>query len=413
MSLATSGTDAVDDLAADEANPHWSGVFAMAVCVFSVIASEFMPVSLLTPLAADLHITEGMAGEGISVSAIFAVLTSLSLSSVAGGLSRKTVLLGLTILMCLSGAIIGLAPDFFVYLVGRALVGVVVGGFWALASATAMRLVPPAQVPRALAVFNGGNALATIVAPPVGSYLGAAVGWRGAFFCLVPIAVVAFVWQAFSLPPMRPERHSKPVSSLALLRRPAVALGMLAVCVFFMGQFTLFTYVRPFLESVTHVDATTLSLVLLAMGAAGFVGNVVIGALGRFDVHRVLVAIPLVMAVIALALPGVEGTTATVCLLALWAFVATPAPVAWWSWLARALPSDAEAGGGLIVAVIQLAIGIGSAIGGLLFDGVGYRSTFGLSAVLLLGAAALAALTARADLSRSSRADESYLGETR
>lgn len=68
---------------------------------------------------------------------------------------------------------------------GRALIGVVVGGFWSLSAATAMRLVPPQQLPRALAVFNGGNALATVIAAPLGSYLGSIIGWRGAFFLLV------------------------------------------------------------------------------------------------------------------------------------------------------------------------------------------------------------------------------------
>lgn len=62
-----------------------------------------------------------------------------------------------------------------------------------------------------------------------------------------------------------------------LLRRPAVALGMAAVGLFFMGQFMLFTYLRPFLETVTNTRASTLSFVLLVIGVAGFVGTAVIG----------------------------------------------------------------------------------------------------------------------------------------
>lgn len=151
----------------------WSGVFAMSLCVFALIASEFMPVSLLTPIASQLRITEGMAGQGVAMSGAFAVLTSLSIAALSRNLNRKTLLLGLTAAMCLSGAVVGLARDYTTYLIGRALIGVVVGGFWSMSAATAMRLVPLAEVPRALAIFNGGNALATIVAAPLGSYLGA------------------------------------------------------------------------------------------------------------------------------------------------------------------------------------------------------------------------------------------------
>jgi predicted MFS family arabinose efflux permease len=100
----------------------WSAVFALSLCVATLVASEFMPVSLLTPIAADLHLTEGQAGQTIAVSGVFAVLTSLFIS---------------------------------VLMAGRALVGVAIGGFWSLSAATVMRLVPAADVPRGLAILNG------------------------------------------------------------------------------------------------------------------------------------------------------------------------------------------------------------------------------------------------------------------
>lgn len=377
---------------------HWGGVFAMSLCVFALIASEFMPVSLLTPIAADLHVSEGMAGQGIAISGAFAVLTSLSVPWLAGGIDRKTLLLALTALMAVSGAVVGLASSYLIYMVGRALIGVVIGGFWSMSAAAAMRLVPAGQVPRALAVFNGGNALATVIAAPLGSYLGSVMGWRGAFFCLVPVAAIALLWQWISLPAMA-ARERAPGSGRVfkvLARRP-VALGMAACGAFFMGQFALFTYVRPFLETVTRADVSTLSLILLAVGVAGFIGTAMIGAVLERSLYGALIVIPVLMAVIALALiPLGASVIAVAALLGLWGLLATSAPVGWWSWIAAAMPDDAEAGGGLMVAVIQLSIALGSTVGGLLFDAAGYRSTFVASAAVLLLAALLAFLTARA-----------------
>ncbi|SPS01595.1 MFS transporter [Cupriavidus taiwanensis] len=380
---------------------NWGGVFAMTLCVFALIASEFMPVSLLTPMAADLHVTEGLAGQGIAISGAFAVLTSLFIAALAGGMNRKTLLLGLTALMAVSGAVIALAPNYLAYMAGRALIGVVVGGFWSMSAATAMRLVPPGQVPRALAIFNGGNALATVVAAPLGSYLGAVIGWRGAFFCLVPVALIAFAWQWISLPAM-PVAARGSGSGLRLLRQPRVALGMLGASIFFMGQFTLFTYVRPFLETVTRVEVSSLSLILLVIGVTGFIGTMAIGAALRRGFYATMIAIPVVMAGIALALVAFGGkTAAVVVLLGLWGLVATAAPVGWWAWIARTFPTDAEAGGGLLVAVVQLAIALGSTVGGMLFDRNGYQSTFAASAALLMIAALLTWLTARSEAARA------------
>jgi predicted MFS family arabinose efflux permease len=379
--------------------PHksWGAVFAMSLAAFVLVASEFMPVSLLTPIAADLHITEGQAGQGISVSGLFALFTSLLIASVATRVERKPLLLSLTLLMILSGTVVAFAPNYWVFMIGRALIGVAIGGFWSLSAATAMRLVPDDQITRAMAIVNGGNALATVIAAPLGSFLGALIGWRGAFLCIIPVAVVASVWLLFSLPAMKSQSDSGTGNVFRLMKSLPVALGMVAVSIFFMGQFMLFTYLRPFLETVTHVSVSMLSLMLLVLGLAGLAGTFLIEALLKNGLHRTLVVIPILMAVIALALVAFGSSVATTTvLLGLWGLVATAAPVGWWTWLARTLPDAAEAGGGLMVAIIQLAIASGATVGGLVFDLSGYRATFELSATVLGVAAVLAFLAARA-----------------
>ena len=380
---------------------HWSGVFAMTLCVFALIASEFMPVSLLTPMAQTLRVTEGMAGQGIAISGAFAVVTSLFISVLAGTLNRKTLLLGLTCIMAISGAVIAMAPNYLTYMAGRALIGIVVGGFWSMSAATAMRLVPVHRVPLALAIFNSGNALATVVAAPLGSWLGSVVGWRGAFFCLVPVAIIAFVWQLLSLPSMSVTRQAAASRNVfTLFRRRVVALGMLGVGIFFMGQFTLFTYIRPFLETVTRVDDATVTLVLLVIGVAGFIGTTLIGRVLKRGFYPTLMAIPVLMAITALALIAFGSQVAIVtALLGLWGMISTAAPVGWWAWVPRTFPQNAEAGGGLMVAMVQLSIALGSTVGGLLFDHHGYQSTFLASAAMLIIATVLIFLTSRADTS--------------
>lgn len=293
-----------------------------------------------------------------------------------------------------------LAPNYLTYMLGRALIGVVVGGFWSMSAATAIRLVPARDVPRALAIVNGGNALATVVAAPLGAYLGTVVGWRGAFLCLVPISLIALLWQWKTLPSMQAASRVAGIGSVfkvfTLFKYPGVVVGMLASSLLFMGQFSLFTYVRPFLETVTAVHGSTISVVLLIIGAAGFIGTVLIGKVLQRGFYQTLVIIPILMAMTALALTAFGGLfAAVVVLLGLWGLTGTSAPVGWWAWIARVFPQDAEAGGGLFVAVVQMSIALGSTLGGLLFDHSGYQSTFIVSAVLLAMCAVLTMLTAR------------------
>jgi predicted MFS family arabinose efflux permease len=375
----------------------WGAVGALTLCVSALIASEFLPVSLLTPIATDLNITEGQAGQAIAFSGAFAVVTSLFIARLTRGLDRRRLLLALTALMIVSGLMVALAPNAAVFMAGRALIGVVVGGFWSMSAATVMRLVPEDQVPRALNLLNGGNALATTVAAPLGSFLGHYIGWRGAFFLVVPLGVLTLAWQFLSLPALPATSAPSQSGVFRVLRRPRVAIGMAAVAALFAGRFALFTYVRPFLEIITRVSPQALSLVLLLIGAAGLVGSLVMGPLLRTSLRATLIGPPVAMAALALALIALGASPfAAAALLTLWGLISTPSPTAWWTWLSRTLPEDAEAGGGLMVAIIQLAITLGAALGGWLVDASGYAAAFAAGAAMLAASAGLTHIGSRA-----------------
>jgi predicted MFS family arabinose efflux permease len=171
---------------------------------------------------------------------------------------------------------------------------------------------------------------------------------------------------------------------------------MAAMLLLFMGQFALFTYLRPFLENVTHVDVSALSLLLLVVGVSGLIGTSLIGTLLTTRLSRVLTTTPLCMGVIAMALIAFGNQVwLTAVLMAAWGLIATPAPVAWGTWLTRTLPEDAETGGGLMVATIQLAITLGASLGGVLLDAGGYQSTFAVSAMVLFAGGFLALIAGR------------------
>lgn len=385
------------DNGTENSRAAWSAVFSMTLCVFVLIASEFMPVSLLTPIAADLGVSEGNTGQAISVSGIFAVLTSLFISSLTGRLDRRGVVLSLTTLLILSGLIVTFAPNYPVLMAGRAVLGISIGGFWAMSTAIVMRLVNVRDVPKALALLNAGNAIAATISAPLGSLLGAYIGWRGAFFLVVPVGLLALLWQWVRLPSLPPRGDHTSLNVFRLLLRLPVATGMAAILLLFMGQFALFTYLRPYLEQVTRLSIETLSLFLLAMGLSGAVGTWLIGRLLQRRLFSILVAIPLAMASLAGVMMALgERPVAVFVALAGWGFLGTAAPVGWGTWLSRTLADDAEAGGGLQVAVIQLAITSGASLGGLFFDAFGWRSTFLMSALMLCGSAVLALAAWRA-----------------
>lgn len=362
----------------------WSAVGSMSMCVAMLIAAEFMPVSLLTPIAADLGASAGMAGQAISISGLFAVVTSLLIPSIASRFDRRHVLIALTGVMLASLLLIAAAPNFVVLMAARALLGITIGGFWALATATIMRLVPAESVPKALGVLYTGNAIATAFAAPIGSYMGAIIGWRGTFLALAPIVAANLVWQWISLPPMPPKAANPVGKVIGLLKRRHVAFAMLGVMLTFAGAFATFTYLRPFLETTTRVTVPQLSMLLLGLGVAGFAGTYGATTLLGKHLYALLRWLPLALAAVtvAMVLVGHVLWAAAVAMIA-WGALNSAMPVAWSTWLSKAISDEPESGGGLLVAAIQLSIMLGAALGGMLLD------RMSIAATLLAGAAFL------------------------
>jgi predicted MFS family arabinose efflux permease len=376
---------------ADASRRMWSAVGSMAMCVAMLIAAEFMPVSLLTPIAADLDASVGMTGAAVSVSGFFALAASLLVTTVAGNIDRRRVLISLTGLTLASLVLLAEAPNFDILMIARALLGIAIGGFWSLATATIMRLVPEAAVPKALSVLYTGNAVATAFAAPVGCYLGGLIGWRGVFWSLVPLVSLVLIWQCVALPSM-PSRGEQSVATLlAVLRRRHVAQAMVAAMLTFGGAFCVFTYFRPFLEMTLHVSVPQLSALLLGLGVAGFLGTYGAGASVGARLSLLLRGLPLALAMTTLVMLLVGDRLWVIAVaMVVWGALNSAIPVAWAAWLTQGVRDDPESGGSLMVAAIQLSIMFGSAFGGELLDHFAVPTTLAGGAALLVCGAAVA-----------------------
>lgn len=363
--------------------PAWGAVLSMALCVAMLIASEFMPVSLLTPMAEGLRATEGQTGQAISISGLFAVAASLLITTAAGTLNRKWVLVAMTAFMLLSLVLVAAAPSFAVLMVGRALLGICIGGFWSLATAIIMRLVPSNDVPRALALMYGGQAIAAAFAAPIGSYLGGMIGWRAVFWALTPIVAINLFWHLVALPSLPARDRQDFRTMFGLLKRPYFLRGLIAAMLSWGSAYTMFTYLRPFLERVTGVNVTVLSLLLLVLGCAGFVGTWAAGRFLHGSVAPLLKLPALVMGACTLGLLVMGGSVLAVGLfLTIWGVMNTAISVIWMTWMSQNADDAPEAAGSLMVAAVQTSILLGAVFGGLLLDSLTISATFIGSVVL-------------------------------
>ncbi|MCF6656635.1 purine ribonucleoside efflux pump NepI [Raoultella ornithinolytica] len=382
--------------ASEHARPNWSAVFAVAFCVACLITVEFLPVSLLTPMAQDLGISEGLAGQSVTTTAFVAMFASLFITSMIRSTDRRYVVILFSVLLTVSCLLASFANSFALLLVGRACLGLALGGFWAMSASLTMRLVPMRVVPKALSVIFGAVSIALVIAAPLGSFLGGVIGWRNVFNAAAVMGVLCTLWVLKVLPSLPGEAPHQQQNMFGLLKRPGVMAGMCAIFMAFAGQFAFFTYIRPVYMTLAGFDVDGLTLVLLSFGIASFIGTSLSSVILRRSVKAALTAAPLVLATSAtvLVLWGESQVVASAVAI-IWGFAFALIPVGWSTWITRSLSDQAEKAGSIQVAVIQLANTCGAAIGGVALDHLGLLSPLVISGALMLLTGLLVAVKVR------------------
>lgn len=375
----------------------WLAVVSLGLGIFTLVASEFLPASLLSPIAADLGITEGTAGQLVTATSIIGIVGGPLVVSSLPRLDRRWVMAGLTTLAIASNVLVAIAPSFGLMLAARLLLGISIAGFWAMSLAVTAQLVPADRLGRAMTIVNTGVSLATIAAVPAGAYLGELLGWRAVFLLAAGAGVLTLAAQLTTLPSVPPSGAPGFRALLQTALTPVVAVGVLAIVLIAGGHFMGFTYLRPAFETIDGLTPELLAILLMVYGAAAFIGNLVAGPMADRRLRVLVIAAPMAIgvgtALLALAGSGLVMAFVTVFVWGV-GFGAVPTMVQ--TWVAHVAPERLESAGGLIVAAFQIAITIGAAVGGLLVDSVGVQAALiagGIAAVL--GGVALSSARAR------------------
>ncbi|RFU41842.1 MFS transporter [Actinomadura logoneensis] len=363
----------------------------VATGTFTIVTTEMLPVGLLSPMARDLHVAEGTAGLAVTLPGVVAAGSALAVALGAGRIDRRVLLCSLAGLVAAANAVSAVAPSLAVLLAARVLVGVAIGGFWAIAAGIAPRLVPERQIGTATATIFSGVAVASVVGVPAGAFVGQAAGWRASFGVTALLAVAVLVLMAVSLPPLPATAPFRPSDLPPVLRLPTIRLGLALTVLIVVGHFAAYTYVRPVLEELGGVRPSLIGPMLLGYGLAGIAGNFLAGRAAGRDPRRTL----LVLAVAIALVTGVLAATSAPPLLPLlvWGVAYGGVSVSLQTLLFSDGNAPPEAASSLMSTFFNGSIALGALVGGRITDGPGLVPLLWTAAALTLAAALLAAVS--------------------
>jgi DHA1 family purine ribonucleoside efflux pump-like MFS transporter len=334
---------------APRARAGWSSLVALAGGTAVLVASEFLPASVLPTMAADLGISEGTAGLAVAATAVAGAVT---------------------------------APSIAVLLLGRLVLGVAIAGYWSFAFYVGTRARPGRD--STISTFIAmGVTVATIGGVPLSSVVGDEVGWRTVFLGAAALSALCAVALAVTLPPVAP----LPTAGVAIMRQaianPILLVGVLGVVLVVVGNFAAYPYIRV---AIAEVAPGSTAWLLLVWGVGGVAGNLLAGRLaGRLRV--VAAAAPgLLGASLALTAAATSLGWLAVAIVA-WGVAFNMVPVATQLWMTRVEPTRVESALALQVTAFQVAITLGSAAGGALLDAHGIATALGVGSAFAVAAA--------------------------
>jgi MFS transporter, DHA1 family, inner membrane transport protein len=275
----------------------WGALVALSAAAFLFVTTETLPIGLLRPIGADLHVTDSAVGLLITYYGLVVVFTSLPLTQLTRGMPRRTVLSVLLAVFVVSTIASAIVDSYALLLCARVITAASQALFWSVVVPTAAGLFRPEIRGRVLALLFAGSSLAAVVGVPAGTWLGQQLGWRAAFAGVAAAALLTMIAVAVLLPNAQPGWDEDTAGPQADVRR--FILLILVISLVVTGAFTFFTYVSPYLTDVVRLSPTMLSAALLLRGLAGLVGVVLGGALVDRR-PRIAIALPVGMQAIAL-----------------------------------------------------------------------------------------------------------------
>ncbi|WP_245658496.1 Cmx/CmrA family chloramphenicol efflux MFS transporter [Microtetraspora malaysiensis] len=383
-------------------------VIIIGFAIFAQGTSELMLAGLLPEIASDLGITIPQAGLLISGFALGMLVGAPALAVVTLRWPRRRAMLAFLAIFILAHVAGAVTASYAMLFASRFIGAFVYAGFWAVGGSTAMALVPENRRGRAMSVVAGGLTVATVIGLPAGTWIGQHLGWRGAFWAVAVLSVLAMAAVLVKVPDLRPDRPPQVRDELRGLATPRLWLSYAMTAGSTAALLGTFSYLGAMLIEVTGLDARWVPAVLLTYGVGALVGVVIGGRAADARPLRVLAAgftgVLATSILLALTARHIVPVVIVVFLLGLAGFGANPALNSRVFGLAPAAPTLAVAGN---TAAFNVGISVGPWLGGIaLTAGLGYPAVpwigagLAVLALALLGVEAMGRIGPRGSMAR-------------
>lgn len=346
-------------------------------------------MGMLPTIARGVEVSIPSAGMLISAYAVGVMIGAPLMTLLFARWPRRRALVTLMAIFTLGNILSGLAPNYASLVIARLITSLNHGAFFGLGSIVAASLVPRDKQASAVASMFTGLTIANIGGVPAATWLGQAIGWREAFFAISLLGMLAMLTLLAFLPKGGKGDAPNVRAELRVLTRPTVLVLMLATVMGAAAMFTLYTYIAPALETITHASPSYVTLMLILIGIGFTIGATVGGRLADRSLKGALIFFTLLIAASMFAFPWLATTKLGAALaLLVWGAATFAVVPPFQTWVMREAVGAPGLASSVNIGAFNLGNAVGAGIGGGVIGlGWGYESVSlagGVLAILAL-----------------------------
>ena len=257
----------------------------LSLAAFVIVTTEFIIIGLIPTLARDLNISIPVAGQLVTAFAITVVFAGPPLTAAFARIERRSLFTWILVAFALSNVAVALAPNYWAVLIARIVPAALLPVFWGVGSDAAGKLAAKEKSGKAISQVYFGVTAALLFGLPLGTVLGDAVGWRGAFWVLAVLSLAMAMLLRKVMPELSPGPQESLKSQIATLANRFFIANLLLSLGVFTAMFGAYTYLADMLERSGGIAPAQVGWWLMGFGTVGLLGNYLAGRL--VDGHAV------------------------------------------------------------------------------------------------------------------------------
>ncbi|MFC9089774.1 MFS transporter [Nocardiopsis dassonvillei] len=260
--------------------PLW--LLALALAAFAVQTDDFIIIGVLPSIASDVDVSEAAAGQLVTVYSLVYALTAPLWAVLFARISRRRALFWALAVFTAANVAVPLVDGYLPLVALRVVAALAAAVVLPASLAIASTQAPPEHRGRYLATVMTGLTGAILIGVPLGTWIGALLGWQATFVFGGLLGLASLALAARALPAGADGADQEP-QALADLVRPLVnrtVAAVLAITVLTVaGNLAFQTYIAVVLSGLSGVTPALLAVLLVCSGVGGLLGTQASGRL--------------------------------------------------------------------------------------------------------------------------------------